>query len=305
MKVLIVCSGNHKVLSPFIKEQADSLMNYDIEINFYIIKGKGMSGYLKNFPRLKRKISSYKPDIIHAHYGLSGFLAVLQRKVPVVITYHGSDIYNKIPRFFSILATKLSAQNIFVSKEIAKISRTKEFYVIPCGIDLRIFSETNRSEARKSMNLDFDKKYILFSSSFHNLVKNYTLAKKAIQFFNNPDLILLELNGYSRKEVSLLLNVADLALVTSFTEGSPQFIKEAMACNCPIVSTNVGDVKEVIGNVNGCYICSYEPSDVSVKIKQAILFGKRTEGRKKIIEGKMDSDSVAKAIIEIYKKTLK
>jgi teichuronic acid biosynthesis glycosyltransferase TuaC len=72
-----------------------------------------------------------------------------------------------------------------------------------------------------------------------------------------------------------LLNAADLLLLTSLTEGSPQVIKEAMACNCPIVATDVGDIREIIGYTDGCYITTFKPSDVAVKIQAAFLLGKK------------------------------
>jgi glycosyltransferase involved in cell wall biosynthesis len=282
-------------------------MNCGLELEFFLIKGKGFLGYLKNFPKLKSKINNYKPEIIHAHYGLSGLLAVIQRKVPVVVTFHGSDINYRIPKVFSILATKLSAQNIFVSKELAKISNVKKFFIIPCGIDLKLFSEKSKIEARMNLKLDVEKEYILFSSSFSNPVKNYPLAKKAVQLLQNPNLILIELKGYSRTEVSLLMNAVDLVLVTSFSEGSPQIVKEAMSCNCPVVSTDVGDISEVFGRTEGYYLCPSTPEDLAEKIIKALEFRKtygQTKGRDRIIEMGFDSLSVAKKILAVYNEVL-
>jgi teichuronic acid biosynthesis glycosyltransferase TuaC len=307
MRVLLVCSGNHLEISPFIREQVDSLINYGLEIEYYLIKGKGLYGYLKNINSLFRKINNYKPEIIHAHYGLCGFLAVMQRKVPVVVTYHGSDINYKISRGFSILATKLSAQNIFVSKELANISNAKKFYVIPCGVNLKIFSKASKSEALKKLQMEEGITYVLFSSSFSNKIKNYPLAKKAVQLLQNPNVILVELKGYSRDEVSLLMNAVDLVLVTSVSEGSSQFIKEAMACNCPVVSTDVGDIREVFGATDGHYLCSSTPQDVAEKIIYALEFRKNngeTKGRDRIIKIGLDSQSVAKKVLTVYNEVL-
>ena len=107
MKVLIVCSGNANYISPFVKDQVESINKFDIETSYFFIEGKGILGYIKNLPRLKRELKRIKPDIIHAHYGLSGMLAVLQRKVPVVITFHGSDVNNKNVRLISKFASRL------------------------------------------------------------------------------------------------------------------------------------------------------------------------------------------------------
>ena len=103
------------------------------------------------------------------------------------------------------------------------------------------------------------------------------------------------------------MNASDCVLLTSFSEGSPQFIKEAMACNCPIVTTNIGDVNWVLGNTDGCYLTSFEPEDVAEKIKLAIEFRethRHTRGRERIIELGLDSIPVAKRIIEVYEKVV-
>lgn len=99
-------------------------------------------------------------------------------------------------------------------------------------------------------------------------------------------------------------NAADVVLLTSLWEGSPNAIKEAMACNCPVVSTDVGDVREVIGNTEGCYISSFEPRDVAKKIQMALDFSKRTNGKQSIIELGLDSKTVANKIINIYTKVI-
>ena len=302
MKLLIVCSGSSGNISPFIKEQAESIRDEGISVEYFLIEGKGISGYLKNIYRFNTVIQNYKPDIIHAHYGLSGLFANLQRRVVVITTFHGSDINYKIISLFSLLTMKLSKHNIFVSDKIAEKALAKRnFSVIPCGIAMNIFSPTDQKEARAKLYLRENKKIILFSGSFDNPVKNYPLAKSAVDLLED-NIELIELKGYSREQVNNLLNACDVALMTSYTEGSPQFIKEAMACNCPIVSTDVGDAKEIIGDTEGCYICSYEPEDVAEKIKKALNFDKRTNGREKIKH--LDEKIIAQKIIAIYRKVL-
>lgn len=102
----------------------------------------------------------------------------------------------------------------------------------------------------------------------------------------------------------LYYNASDVLLFTSHREGSLNVIKEAMSCNLPIVSTNVGDVEWILGSTEGCYIFSFEVSDVVEKIKKAILFtskNNRTSGRERIINLELDSESVAEKIISIYR----
>jgi len=303
MKLLIVCSKNSGKIAPFIVEQAESMVQIGVEVDFFTVEKKGMMGYLKSRRSLMYKINECQPDIIHAHYGLSGLLANLQRKIPVVTTYHGSDINNPKVFLFSKLNMFFSSYNIFVSqKNLYKSGLTKNRSLIPCGVDIKLFSPIDRLEARKKLNLNSDKKYVLFAGSFSNHVKNPELAIDSVELLENVE--LLELKGYTREQVALLMNAVDVVLMTSFSEGSPQFIKEAMACNCPIVSVPVGDVREIMSDTDGCKICSYDIEDVADKLSMAFEFGKRTDGRQKIIELGLDSETVARRILEVYSKTI-
>jgi len=303
MKVLIIYSGNSGRISPFVKDQADSLALKGINVSFFTIIGSGILGYLQNLFKLRKKIKLEKPDIIHAHFGLSGLLATFQRLVPVIVTFHGSDINDNKNRKYSIIADKLAKYSIFVSEKLSKKINSKHYSIIPCGVDLNVFKLANQIDARADLGLSNEFIYILFASSFDNSIKNYTLAKEAIKLLNNPKIMLLELKNYSRQQVSLLLNAVNCALLTSYSEGSPQFVKEAMACNCPIVSTDVGDVKWLFGDTKGCYISSFEPKILKEKLLEAIEFSKKngqTNGRERMIELGLDSDTIANKIYSIY-----
>ena len=310
-KVLFVCSGNSKRTlysfqnnKPFVYEQRKSLVKKDIIVDVFLIKGYGLIGYLRSLSLLRKKIRKHKYDLIHAHYGLSGMLCVLQRKTPVIISYLGSDIMFAKNNIISSIAGMGSRFNIFVSETLYNkifIKPRSNYCIIPYGVDLNVFQIVSKIEARRLLKFSDDGVYVLFSSNFANKVKNYPLAKQVLNKFN--DVNLLELGkGYSRDKINLLMNASDLVLITSFSEGSPQIIKEAMACNCPIVSTDVGDVKEVIGNTEGCYICSYDPEDVADKIKKALDFGKKTNGREKIKH--LDQKIIAQKIIGVYNRVL-
>lgn len=305
MKVLIVASYNKGHFAPFIIEQVEAMHKTGVECNYFGIEGKGIKGYVKNLSALKKKIKEFQPDIIHAHYGLSGLLSNLQRRIPVVTTYHGSDINDPKVLPLSKLSMCLSRFNIFVSQKQIDVVRAKRKYaLIPCGINLDDSPSVSKTEARKRMGLDENRKYILFAGAFDNKVKNYPLAKESVGLLND-EVTLLELKGYSREEVALLMNAADVLLMTSFTEGSPQVIKEAMACGCPIVSTDVGDVKQVFGKVSGCYICSYDPKDVAEKLVPVLNSDERTEGRNRILFLGLTNENVAVQISQVYDSVLR
>ncbi len=303
MRILIVASINKGGFAPFVEEQADALKRMGCEVEFFGIQGKGLKGYLTNLPVLKQKIISFHPDVLHAHYGLSGLLASLQRKVPVVVTFHGSDINDKKIRRFSRMSMRLSAWSVFVSKKTIEMAKPKDSYsLLSCGIDLSVFQPTNKPEARRLMHLSESEKYILFAGAFDNGVKNSELAKQAVGMMQNPGAKLLELKGHHRKDVALLLCAADALLMTSHSEGSPQIIKEAMACGCPIVSVDVGDVRERVEGVEGCYVAnSREPAALAELLRKAVDFEGRTEGRVKIVSDGLENSCVAEKLMVIYR----
>lgn len=301
LRVLVVCSANSGKIVPYIQEQVEAIANQGALVDYFLIQRKGVVGYVRAWKMLLIKINAYKPNIIHAHYGLSGLFATMQRKVPVVTTYHGSDINNASIRFLSRIAIKLSKYNIFVSQKLVAIVLPKQkFVVLPCGVNLSVFYPQDKKTARQVLGVDAEKKIVLFAGAFSNSVKNYPLAKATLDLL--PDVDLIELKGYSREQVALLLNAVDAVLMCSNTEGSPQFIKEAMACNCPIVSTRVGDVPEQINELEGCYLSEANPQLLAEALKQAFIFNKKTSARERVLS--MDNNLIAKQLIVVYNQFL-
>ena len=301
MRILIVASGNSYKISPFVKEQVNSLEKHGLAIDYFLIKGKGIVGYLKNYFLLRNKLTKNKCyDIIHAHYGLSGLLASMQKLVPVVITFHGSDVNLWHNYLYSWLASRLSARNIFVHSDLSKKLKiySRDIDIIPCGIDLNIFKPMPISDARNKLGLNQNTNYVLFSSSFNNKIKNYPLARLAVKKIDNCELI--EMKDLSRTEVSLLMNAVDMLLVTSFSETGPLVVKEALACNCPIISTNVGDVNKLIKNVKNCFITDYNEKEIQDKIKLILESKEKTNGRDAVKEYRLDLVSIK--ILKVYEK---
>lgn len=302
MRILIVASLNKGSFAPFIVEQAEALKAMGCEVDFFGLHGKGVKGYLGNISALERKIKDSHPDVVHAHYGLSGLLANLQRKVPVVVTYHGSDINDPKVYRYSKMAMSLSSWDVFVSRKTLEIAHPKKNYsLLPCGVDFSDAQLVDKTVARQEMHLDANKRYVLFAGAFDNEVKNAPLAREVMASLHDDDAELLELKGYDREEVTLLMCAADTLLMTSFTEGSPQVIKEALACGCPIVSVDVGDVKERTEGVEGCYVAATRhPDELADLLRKAHAAGK-TKGREKLIADGLDNSMVAQRLMEIYK----
>ena len=321
MKILIVGNNKPGHFAPFVEEQARVLQKQGCEVVFFGVQGKGLMGYLRCLPALKRAIQQHQPDLIHAHYGLSGLLANLQRRIPVVTTYHGSDINVPAVRRFSKIAMRLSAHNIFVSQRNVTLalspnslitSRLKKRYtLLPCGVNIpKPWSELQTQwVGQLTLNqwvhekLQLEAKHVLFAGAFDNAVKDAPLAKAAINELANEGVKveLIELKGYNRDQVNALMYNCDALLMTSKSEGSPQVIKEAMACGCPIVSVDVGDVAERVSGVEGCYVVrTREPKDIAEALQQAIAFEGKTNGRKRILEMGLSNEQVAERLFAIY-----
>ena len=282
MKVLIVANFNMGHFSPFVVEQVNSIRKLGVEFEYFGVVGKGPLGYLRNLPALKRMIKEFRPDIVHAHYGLSGLFATLQKKIPAIVTYHGSDIHKGgLILFLSRIAMYKAVWNIIVSNPLCKIANIKRnVSVIPCGAYEKMFVPMNKEVVRAKLGWGKSEKVVAFAGAFDREVKNPQLAKDAIHVIS--DARILELKGYSRKEVNFIFNAVDCLLMTSHNEGSPQVIKEAMLCGTPIVSVDVGDVKDVCGLTEGTYICKATPQDIAASLNKAFTFGKRTDGRKPV-----------------------
>jgi len=290
--------------NPFLADQIESLQNCGVLVDLFVITGSGLWGYIQGYFRVRKHITESTYSGIHAHYGISAIVAVTQLKLPSIITFMGSDVHLPINRVISKLLQTLSAHNIFVSDRLRRQAGARSNYsVVPYGLNLSRYFPVDQKTARVELDIPHYKKIILFSSSFDNKVKNYPLAKDALSYL--PDIQLIELKkNFSNNEINLLLNSADVLLMTSFNEGSPQIIKEAMACGCPIVSTDVGDVKDLIGSLDGCFISTYDVQDVVRNIKNALNYGIRTEGRDRLVKLGLDLDTIANKLNQIYNTVL-
>ena len=212
MKILIICSHRYyapytEYVAPFIYEQMQGLKQLGCEFRICFVKGGGLKSYLRVWRRMLQDIAEYQPDIIHAHYGLCCMIANLQRKVPVISTFHGSDINNPKTRWISKIAIRLSRMNIFVSEKMRSIAGNPlHSMVIPCGVDIHFQLLSALDFIHRIELIDMNKTYILFSKEFADKVKNYPLAKAAVEGLN-CEAELLEFYGYTREQVPMLYNL--------------------------------------------------------------------------------------------------
>ncbi len=285
----------------FVEQQAAALREHGLHVDLFYIRGAGLRGYIRQYRPLVRKLQQGEYDLVHAHYGLSGLLCALQRRCPTVITFLGSDVNLLFVRPFSYVAYRLSNHGVFVEESMRlRLRAHEDASVIPYGIDTDEVQVLDKAWCRKQLGLDPDAKLVAFASSFDRAVKNYPLAKAAVDLLG--DVSLLQLGDHSRTEYIQLLNAVDALLMTSFTEGSPVTVKEAMACNCPIVSTDVGDVRRLIEGTSGCFLTSDVPAEVAAKLQLALAHGSRTDGRARALN--LDNKAIAARIANVYERVL-
>lgn len=312
MKVIFVASGNKSVgkVSSFVQSQYDSLQMEGLDMILYPVVGHGVKAHLKAVKELRSIIKREQPDVIHAHYSICGYVATMARlclknKPKLVVSILGSfPTHSKKWRM-----VKFCVRNIW-DKTIVKSQRTanqlgEQVEIIPNGVNLNMFYPHDHAAVRQELGLQPDKRYIIWCSNPERVEKNYSLAKAAVDSFNKKeDVILLPIYNKTPQEVVKYMNAADCMLLTSVQEGSPNVIKEAMACNCPIVTTDVGDVRERLEGLDGCYILPENTknpaSEMAKLIVKSLDFGKRTKGNERILADKLTVEQIAKRIIACY-----
>ena len=309
MKVLFVSSGNSNLgISPIIKRQGDSLENSGITVAYYRIQGKGLKGYSANIIPLRRLIQQFKPDIVHAHYSLSAFVATLSCAKPLVVSLMGSDVHSTgvLKWLIKFSGWFIWNRTIVKSNDMKQKLGLKKVDVIPNGINLEVFNSADKENGRQKLGWTNESKHILFAANPARPEKNFKLTKEAITCLNE-NIELHTLTDVPPDEIPLWMNASDVILLTSMREGSPNVIKEAMACNLPVVATDVGDIRWLFGEVPGHFLSSFNKDELAQNVELALNFSEengRTRGRERIVELGLDAESVAQQLVKIYREVL-
>ena len=293
-------------LGTFVRDQVAALRREGVEVDVLFVHGKkNKINYFLGIPRLWVRLATRRYDLIHAHYHYSGIIARMQFLYPVVLTHHGLEVFMTKERFSCRFITRLVDKVILVSQEQKKRLGCENAVVIPCGVDFELFSPVPRDKARKKLGLSPDKKLVIWAGDRSRSEKRFEIVEAAVSLAKKKDqaIELVLVSGKAHDEVPLYMNACNVLLLVSDGEGSPMIIKEAMACNLPVVSVPAGDVPEVIGGTDGCYLCSQDPSDVAEKLALALSYSGNTNGRERIKH--MEQGVIARRIIAVYEEVLR
>lgn len=307
MKVVFVASGNKTVgtVSAFVNSQFESLKQQGVDMHLFPIIGKGWKAYAQSIPQLRNLIKRERPDIVHAHYSICGVVAAMAcvgLRTKVVVSILGSFPHKS----FKLYWVRFFVKHVWDST-ITKSQRTSnqlaiDLPVIPNGVNLSQFYLIDKEEARRMLGLANNKRYVIFVSDPKRPEKNFALAQKSVELINDNNVELVPVYNKPHDEIVKYMCAADVLVLTSLNEGSPNVVKEAMACNCPIVSTDVGDVSWITNGVEGTYVAkTFSPKDMASLVQKALVFKGRTRGRERLLEFDLTTEKTAQKVVAIYK----
>ena len=311
MRVLVVTNMYPSEALPsfgtFVHDQVMALREAGVEVDVLSFNGRESKWkYLTAFPRYWRALRQGRYDLVHAHYILAGVVARAQWGHKVVLTHHGPEVLGQ-PAWQGPLCqimTPLFDEVIHVTEEVRQRLRDEDGWVIPCGVDVDAFEPMERDEARQRIGLPPRKPLVLFAGDYWRPEKRYDLVEAAMEIVQRelPEAELVLLTKKPHDVVPSYMSACDVLILTSALEGSPMVVKEAMACNLPIVSVAVGDVPEVIGETPGCAVVVRDPAAIATRLVKVLREPRRTDGRTRIDH--LRHDRIARRILEVYNHAL-
>ena len=292
----------------FVRDQVDDLRRLGADVAVLAFDARGRRRrYAEAVPRLRRALRRDRFDIVHAHYGLSGAVAALQPGVPAVTTFHGSDACVPWQRGVSWLVARRT-QPIAVAPVIAANLGVRDAPVIPCAVDLALFHPIDRVEARRALGWPQAGPCVLFPAARGDRSK---VGNKRPDIFDGmverlrrsvSGVFAASLDGLPRAQVALAMNAADVVVLTSLREGAPVVVKEALACETPVVSAAVGDVPAVVRGLPGCAIVPRDPADLAQAVEGVLGAGR--DSRLRAAMQAYGRGPIAEQVLAVYRRTL-
>ena len=309
MRVLVVTnlypSENDPAFGTFVEDEVEALRRLGLHVDVLFINGKRSRwNYLWGVPRLWWRILNRQYDILHAHYSLTGLIARMQLRVPLVITFHGAEVAVGWPARVSRWLRDRADAAIVTSDRVLEDLAAQEAIVIPPGVDMERFRPSDSRQARQTLGLPMDKELVLFvgRAEWDKRLGEMQRAIHILQM-DRPQAELVLVSGQPHAVVPTYMSACDALLLISTYEGSPMVVKEALACNLPVVASDVGDVAQVIGQVEGCALCDGTAEDAARKLSQVLGRGRLTSGRDAVAH--LSVDASVRGVSEVYQRVLK
>jgi glycosyltransferase involved in cell wall biosynthesis len=328
LRVLVVTNMYPTPSSPaggvFIELQVRSLrqLGVEVEVLHFDRRSRGPRAYWRLGRELTRAVERTQPALVHIAYG--GVLAELATRAvhdrPLLVQYWGSDLLGSraerpLRRFtihVGVLASRraaLRASGVIVVSENLRAALPNgaahgNVWVLASGIDLDRFQPLDQDECRSHLGWASGPKHVLFPASPRRPEKRYTLAQAAVEQLRAKgfQVELHALDGVAHTDVPTWMNASDVVLLTSTHEGSPNVVKEALACNVPVVAVDVGDVSRRLAGVQGCYVAAATTEDLAEKLGLVLSTGERVDGRAALAE--ISLERTAHKLLDIYRTIL-
>ncbi len=300
-----------------IKAQIDSLAPEGVEPDVLFINGRESKlNYLRSPFDLWLQLRSKPYDLVHAHFGLAGLIARLQQRYPLVVSLIGDDVLGQpdaygrnspLGHFYQDSSRWLARRAdavIVMSEQMRRRVEWPEAIVMGNGVDLELFCPMDRDDCCRKLGLDPKKKYVLFPYDPIRPHKHFALVEEAVRRAGQqlPQLEILPVFHALQTELAVWMNAADVLVLASYSEGSPNAVKEAMSVNLLIVSVRVGDVPEMFDGVEGCHLCASSPLALAEKIVEVCSAPRRSGGRERV--SGLSMERVARRLANIYRRLL-
>jgi glycosyltransferase involved in cell wall biosynthesis len=267
MRVLVVTNLWPSPASPgrggFVRDQVDALRAIDdLELELFTF-GAGAREYARAARAVRRRYAGERFDAVHAHYGLCGWSALALRGAPHVVTFHGTDLAHPRVGPLSRALARLIALPAPVSASLARsglggLPADRRVAVLPCGVNLERFHRIDRREARTRLGLDPDARYLLFPADPARPEKRFDRAR-SLAASAGQGAELLTYGARPPEDIPLMINAANAVLLTSEREGFGLAPLEALACDVPVLATDVGVAPLVLNGIHGTLCAPFDP----------------------------------------------
>jgi len=290
--------------TPCVRDQVEALRAAcGVQVDVLHIDRRRKSNYLWAALRLLRmNLGQRRYDLVHAHYGHSGFVAWLQRRVPLVVTFHGCDLLSPREGALGRWLARRVAGVIVMSEQMKRVSGRSDAEVIPFGVDTGSFYPVAKAAARSRLGLAQDQRYVLFPYDPQRPVKRFDVLTATVERLaaQGEPVEILTVHGQSRERMRDFMNAADLMVLTSDREGSPMAVREALVCGLPVVSVDVGDVAELLHGVDGCALARQDPADLARQIRLVLARDQRLPAV--VHARRLDAAAAARQVHALYRR---